>query len=55
MTPKDEFKRQTKIKKDQREWKGKARKVEHGFMAPTDERFQTLGVLKGLKFFIDES
>ena len=45
------------VRKDEREWKNstKSRKVDHGFMAPTDERFQMVGKLRGFKVFLDEN
>ena len=41
------------IKQEERNWKGKYRKVENGFGGPTDERFQFQGKLKGFKISQD--
>lgn len=37
----------------EREWKGKMRKVSMGYMTPTDESFQQSGKLLGLKVYFD--
>ena len=37
----------------EREWKGKARKAEHGFGAPSDKRFQFQGEFIGFKISVD--
>ena len=39
----------------QRNWKGKLRKVENGFGAPTDSKFQFQGQLAGFKISLDEN
>lgn len=39
----------------EREWKGKFRKVEHGFGAPADKKFQFQGNLLGFKVSLDEN
>lgn len=38
---------------NEREWKGKYRKVEHGFGAPTDKKFQFQGYLTGFQISLD--
>lgn len=41
--------------KDQREWKGKPRKVTFGFMDSNDSLHKISGVFRGIKAWIDES
>jgi hypothetical protein len=43
------------INKDEREWKGKMRKLSMGYTIPTDEIFQESGKVNGLKVFLDEN
>lgn len=40
---------------NQREWKGKYRKVQHGFGAPGDKKFQYQGNLVGFRISLDEN
>lgn len=37
----------------EREWKGKYRKIEHGFGAPGDKKFQFQGNLTGFQVSLD--
>ena len=39
----------------ERNWKGKYRKVENGFGGPTDMKFQFEGELAGFKVSLDEN
>ena len=41
--------------KDEREWKGKTRKVSKGYTNPTDQLFQESGQVTGLKVFFDQN
>lgn len=41
--------------KDEREWKGKMRKLSMGYAVPTDEIFQESGKIIGLRAFFDEN
>ena len=41
--------------KDEREWKGKPRKVTFGFMDSNDSMHKLSGSLKGLRVWVDEN
>lgn len=43
------------LNKDQREWKGKPRKVTFGFMDSNDSLHKLSGIFRGIKVWIDES
>jgi hypothetical protein len=43
------------VVKDEREWKGKMRKVSRGYAMPTDTMFQESGILLGFKAYLDEN
>ena len=40
---------------DEREWKGRMRKVSKGYTTPSDRLFQDNGLLVGLTVFLDEN
>lgn len=42
-----------KDNKDERQWKGKMRKVSKGYSFPTDSMFQQSGIILGLKVYFD--